>query len=206
MKFTLSTAILTGFATLASAQSPQMPGLAPNCNRYHYVQSGDTCAVIAAANGISVAQFLSWNSEVNAGCTNLWLNYFVCTGVSSSGGTTTATVTSTADNGGTTTTNTVTSTNDNGGTTTTATVTSTAGNGGTTTTSGGPTSTPTNTSPQMPGLPSTCWLFHTVETGDTCEIIAASYGVTLAQFYAWNPEINSTCTNLWLGFAVCVGA
>ncbi|KAK0666031.1 hypothetical protein QBC41DRAFT_339383 [Cercophora samala] len=196
MKFTLSAALLTGLASLASAQSPQMPGLSPSCNRYHYVQSGDTCAVIAAANGISIAQFLSWNPEVNAGCTNLWLNYFVCTGVS-------ATTSSTAGNGGTTLI-TVTSTAGNGGTTT-GTATSTAGNGGTTTTSTGATSTPTNTAPQMPGLPSNCSLFHTVVTGDTCEVIAASYGISLAAFAAWNPEVNSTCTNLWLGFAVCVG-
>ncbi|KAK4205398.1 hypothetical protein QBC40DRAFT_156814, partial [Triangularia verruculosa] len=64
------------------AQSPQMPGIVANCNRYHYVQSGDTCGAIAAINGINLTQFLSWNTEVDVNCTNLWLNYFVCTGVS----------------------------------------------------------------------------------------------------------------------------
>ncbi|KAK4172182.1 hypothetical protein QBC36DRAFT_315088 [Triangularia setosa] len=204
MKFALSTALLTGLASLASAQSPQMPGLDPNCNRYHYVQSGDTCAVIASINGISVPQFLSWNSEINGECTNLWLNYFVCTGVSATTSTavggTTATQTSNAGGGGTT--ENPTSTVGNGGTTENPT--STAGGGGTATTTGG--SIPTNTSPAMPGLPASCWLFHTVGAGDTCEVIVSRYGISLGAFYAWNPEINTTCTNLWLGFAVCVGA
>ncbi|KAK0744621.1 hypothetical protein B0T21DRAFT_280736 [Apiosordaria backusii] len=156
MKFTLSTALLTGLAALVSAQSPQMPGLAANCNRYHYVQSGDTCAVVAANNGISVAQFLSWNTAVDSGCTNLWLGYYVCTGVSGS------------------------------------------------LTGGG--SFPTSTSEPMPGLPASCWRFHTVAAGDTCEVIVSRYGISLGSFYAWNPTLNSGCTNMWLGHAVCVGA
>lgn len=45
--------------------SPTMPGLAPNCDGFYKVSSGDTCDVIAKSNGITTAQFKSWNTEIN---------------------------------------------------------------------------------------------------------------------------------------------
>ncbi|KAK2760453.1 LysM domain-containing protein [Colletotrichum kahawae] len=62
----------------APSNSPAMPGLAANCNAFYKVSSGDQCGTIAAKHGISTAQFRSWNREVNADCTNLWLGYYVC--------------------------------------------------------------------------------------------------------------------------------
>ncbi|KAH7028810.1 uncharacterized protein B0I36DRAFT_410324 [Microdochium trichocladiopsis] len=59
-------------------------------------------------------------------------------------------------------------------------------------------------SPTMPGLASNCDAFHKVASGDNCAAIATKYGISGAQFSSWNSEIDKDCTNLWLGYYVCV--
>ncbi|KAI1281721.1 carbohydrate-binding module family 50 protein [Xylaria sp. FL0933] len=76
---------------------------------------------------------------------------------------------------------------------TTSTTTSPTGNG---------VSTP---SPVQTGIVGNCDMFYYVQSGDTCSIIAAKYGITLAQFYAWNPAVGSSCLSLGLNDYVCVG-
>ncbi|KAL8381807.1 hypothetical protein RB595_005866 [Gaeumannomyces hyphopodioides] len=63
-----------------------MPGIIATCNRFYKIVSGDTCDTVARKNGVTVAQFRSWNSEINASCSNLWLDYFVCVGAPGGGG------------------------------------------------------------------------------------------------------------------------
>ncbi|KAK3934192.1 hypothetical protein QBC46DRAFT_325534 [Diplogelasinospora grovesii] len=63
-----------------SGPTPQMPGIVSNCKSFHLVQSGDNCFNIDNAVGITLAQFLSWNKDVDANCDNLWLGYYVCVG------------------------------------------------------------------------------------------------------------------------------
>jgi len=46
------------------------------------VRSGDSCYTIELAQGVTLAQLLSWNTQVNSLCTNLWLGYYICIGVS----------------------------------------------------------------------------------------------------------------------------
>lgn len=58
-----------------------MPGIAPTCDRFYKVKSGDNCDTIASRNEISVTQLRAWNTEINAACTNLWLDYYICTHV-----------------------------------------------------------------------------------------------------------------------------
>ncbi|KAJ8121084.1 hypothetical protein ONZ43_g2376 [Nemania bipapillata] len=72
----------------------------------------------------------------------------------------------------------------------------------TTTTSGNGVTTP---SPTQAGVVSNCNKFHLVVSGDDCYDLAATSGITLDNFYAWNPTVGSTCANLWLGYYVCVG-
>lgn len=60
------------------AETP-MPGIVSNCSRFYKVVSGDSCDGIAQKQGITVANFRRWNTEINAGCTNLWLDALVCT-------------------------------------------------------------------------------------------------------------------------------
>ncbi|KAK4443888.1 hypothetical protein QBC34DRAFT_310143 [Podospora aff. communis PSN243] len=62
------------------------------------------------------------------------------------------------------------------------------------------------TGPTFPNMAANCNAFHTVVSGDGCISISALYGITLAQFYEWNPDIEDDCaTNFWLGSAYCVG-
>lgn len=64
-----------------SGPTPQMPGIVENCQSFHQVASGDSCWSIYTDAGISFEQFLSYNSDVDSSCSNLWLGYYVCTGV-----------------------------------------------------------------------------------------------------------------------------
>lgn len=93
---TLITASKVNSAAAAAAPSPTQPGIAANCNAYHLVASGETCASIATTAGISLTDFYSWNSGVGSGCTALWLGYYVCVGVGSTATTTTTSTTTTA--------------------------------------------------------------------------------------------------------------
>lgn len=62
----------------------------------------------------------------------------------------------------------------------------------------------TTPTPYQPGMASNCDQFHLVSSGDQCGLIASQYGITLSQFYAWNPAVNSSCAYLDLGNYVCV--
>ncbi|KAJ5195956.1 hypothetical protein N7449_006435 [Penicillium cf. viridicatum] len=56
-----------------------------------------------------------------------------------------------------------------------------------------------------PGYISTCDKFYKVVSGDSCYSIAQAYGITLDEFYEWNPDVGDDCSGLWLGYGVCVG-
>ncbi|KAL7934419.1 hypothetical protein V8C35DRAFT_327295 [Trichoderma chlorosporum] len=146
-----------------STPGPVQTGIVGNCNSFHLVVSGDTCADIASKSGISLDSFYAWNPAVKNDCTQLLVGDYVCVGII-------------------------------GGTTAKPTSTSTKlGNG---------ISTP---GPIQTGMIGTCNKFHLVVSGDTCADIASNNGVTLANFYAWNPAVKTDCTSLILGDYVCVG-
>lgn len=76
----------TPFATTFPEPPAQtQPGVNPNCNLWRLVQSGDNCEVIAqgVGNGVTAQDIIAWNPAVGAQCTNLWLSYYACVGVSS---------------------------------------------------------------------------------------------------------------------------
>jgi hypothetical protein len=50
-----------------------------------------------------------------------------------------------------------------------------------------------------------CNKFYYVKSGDGCWDIANSNGVSLDDFYAWNPAVGTGCASLWPDFYVCVG-
>lgn len=72
----------------------------------------------------------------------------------------------------------------------------------TTTTSGNGIATPT---PTQAGMTANCKKFYLVKSGDGCYDIAASYGIDLSNFYAWNPAVKTDCSGLWPDYYVCVG-
>ncbi|KAI0861730.1 hypothetical protein F4860DRAFT_474929 [Xylaria cubensis] len=69
---------------------------------------------------------------------------------------------------------------------------------------------PTGAPPACPvpvktGLISNCDSCYKVVDGDSCSGIETSKNITLAEFLAWNPDLNSGCTNLEIGYNYCVG-
>lgn len=46
--------------------------------KYYTVFSGDSCASISLANGISLSNFYFLNPTINSTCGNLWTNYAYC--------------------------------------------------------------------------------------------------------------------------------
>lgn len=73
----------TSTSLAPSATVTPQPGAIKTCNAYHVVKSGDECATIAEANGISLETFYKWNPQVGSDCRTLWLGYGVCVSVSS---------------------------------------------------------------------------------------------------------------------------
>ncbi|GAA83940.1 class V chitinase [Aspergillus luchuensis IFO 4308] len=47
-------------------------GIASDCTEFYYAVQGDTCATIAAAYGITLAEFNEWNPAVGTDCAGLW--------------------------------------------------------------------------------------------------------------------------------------
>ena len=62
-------------------------------------------------------------------------------------------------------------------------------------------STPT---PVLPGMVDGCDKFHLVGEGDGCWDMANTAGISLDDFYAWNPQAAPDCAGLWLGYYVCL--
>ncbi|KAH7014605.1 uncharacterized protein B0I36DRAFT_369543 [Microdochium trichocladiopsis] len=69
-----------------------------------------------------------------------------------------------------------------------------------------PTDGPVTPSPTQDGIASGCQKYHKAVSGDTCQGIVNKYGgLTLQQFYAWNPAVGTSCASLWLDYYYCVG-
>ncbi|KAF8142415.1 hypothetical protein K438DRAFT_1470159, partial [Mycena galopus ATCC 62051] len=76
-------------------------GQARSCSPTYTVKSGDTCSAIASAHGLTVAQLLSYNPSINAGCTNLAIAEVLCLDPGGGGGGGTCTQTYTVKSGDT---------------------------------------------------------------------------------------------------------
>ncbi|KAI1817849.1 hypothetical protein GGS20DRAFT_531057 [Poronia punctata] len=56
------------------------------------------------------------------------------------------------------------------------------------------------------GYVENCTATYTVASGDQCGAIRDQFNnFTLEEFYAWNPEVDSACSNLYPGERVCIG-
>ncbi|KAL3433375.1 hypothetical protein BDV09DRAFT_186749 [Aspergillus tetrazonus] len=60
-----------------------------------------------------------------------------------------------------------------------------------------PTSTP-------PGTTTECYEWYVIQSGDYCGKVQDQFGITFAQFQAWNPALADDCSNLLLDVAYCV--
>ncbi|RWA13205.1 hypothetical protein EKO27_g1909 [Xylaria grammica] len=59
--------------------------------------------------------------------------------------------------------------------------------------------------PVKAGLIGNCDSCYKVVSGDSCDAILTSNNISLTEFRAWNPDLNSGCTNLEIGYNYCVG-
>jgi hypothetical protein len=129
------------------------------------VASGDDCGTIEIKYGVTLQQFIVFNTYIDTACNNLFLNYSYCVSgipISSSSSTTTSVATTTSS----------------------------------------AVATPT---PTQSGMASRCTVFYEAQPNDGCYDIAQEYGITLDDFYAWNPAVGNDCSGLWPDYYYCVG-
>ncbi|KAL5337117.1 hypothetical protein BJX70DRAFT_389455 [Aspergillus crustosus] len=214
--------------TTTSSNSPQQTGIAENCNKFYFVESGNTCAEIAIDNGITLSNFYLWNPAVGTLCNGLQAGYYVCVGVSGIPTTNTTRVTtstSTATSGPSPTQSGIspdctTYYNAQPGDSCWTIITEKytyltsalfyAWNPAVGSTcqylqSGYYYCVATKDAAPMPDTISTCVEWHQIVSGDTCWLIESEYGITATQFGRWNPSVGASCESLWLGYFVCVG-
>ncbi|KAK4164085.1 hypothetical protein QBC43DRAFT_211865 [Cladorrhinum sp. PSN259] len=176
------------------------PGTIATCSCFTTVHGADanytTCAQVAEDAKISLSNLITWNPWVGTNCDKGLFSGLtgtqdraVCIGVNSTATTPVAT--------GTTATRTLGPTSSAGPSGTSSTRT-TAASSATTTASGPP-------APTQTGIVSSCNKYYVTKAGDGCWAIANQFGITVDQFYAWNPAVGADCANLWVDYAYCVG-
>ncbi|KAF2223462.1 hypothetical protein BDZ85DRAFT_249410 [Elsinoe ampelina] len=77
----------TTTSSTPSGPSPTQPGLITACKTFHKVVSGDTCQILVDKyRTFSLADFYKWNPDVGSSCASLFLDYYVCIGISGGNG------------------------------------------------------------------------------------------------------------------------
>ncbi|ATY64808.1 uncharacterized protein A9K55_005176 [Cordyceps militaris] len=59
---------------------PPQPSMVDYCNKFIFVNKGDQCGAVASKAGVSLDDFVKWNSA-GADCSGLWANSYACVGV-----------------------------------------------------------------------------------------------------------------------------
>ncbi|KAF9559712.1 hypothetical protein CPC08DRAFT_637416, partial [Agrocybe pediades] len=226
------TNIALGSAYCVASNSTSSPGngsIPPNvaagtitagCTQYYTVISGDSCSAIDSQFGITLAQFITMNPEVNSGCTNIAVGSTYCVASSNS----TSTVPSNVAPGTVTTGCTQYYTVISGDSCSTIesrfgislsqfiTMNPEVNSGCTNIAIGLAYCVASSSSSTVPSnvaagtITAGCTQYYTVVSGDSCGVIDSRFGITLAQFIAMNPEVNSGCTNIIPGSAYCVAS
>jgi hypothetical protein len=65
-------------AVSKAVSSKLAPGVTTNCAKYYNVQGGDFCLRLSEKFGISFDHFRTLNTQLDGGCSNLWLGYDYC--------------------------------------------------------------------------------------------------------------------------------
>jgi hypothetical protein len=68
----------SAYYTTAIPAKPTSNGTIADCGNYYDVASGDDCGTISLQAKISFPDLRSFNTQLNAQCTNLWLGYSYC--------------------------------------------------------------------------------------------------------------------------------
>ncbi|CZR65826.1 uncharacterized protein PAC_15726 [Phialocephala subalpina] len=219
------------YITTAIPASPTPSGTITNCGLYYTVEAGDDCSFVSEKFGLTFSDFINLNPSIDSACPNLILGddycriqrhyhqstrninfevlsngYILCRSskCNSSGNYTILLTWYTVVSGD--------SCSDVAAAygltlaefialTPMSTRRVTASGRVTATACLGSVITPT---PTQTGMVSSCTVFYEAKSSDGCYDIATAYGITLDQFYAWNPAVGA-CANLWPGYYYCVG-
>ncbi|KAH7128638.1 LysM domain-containing protein [Dendryphion nanum] len=60
---------------------PTQPNLVSNCDAFYFVKAEENCADIAKKNGITLAQFQTWNPKAGTNCAGLWAEAYACVSI-----------------------------------------------------------------------------------------------------------------------------
>ncbi|KAM0511472.1 hypothetical protein ACHAPE_009826 [Trichoderma viride] len=170
----------TGLLLLSQLHLARGAMLAPRqqvtCNFATAASAGDTCQSFSAEWGLTEQTFESLNPGISCPDLVAGQNYCVVGSVASGGGSSTTSSSSQA----------------------------TSSTFITTTKSSTSSQIPTSSSsapdqPQQTGTVTNCNKFYLVQSGDTCPAIEAQFGISMSQFIAWNPSVNTA------GYYYCVG-
>ncbi|RYP41945.1 hypothetical protein DL768_010420 [Monosporascus sp. mg162] len=82
-----------------STPTPTQSGMVGTCNKFHYVEKGQSCADVLGLYNLNIETFYSWNKGVGETCSSMWAQVYVCVGVVGTSTTTTATSATTTGNG-----------------------------------------------------------------------------------------------------------
>ncbi|BDD54501.1 hypothetical protein MPDQ_004974 [Monascus purpureus] len=171
----------TRTASASPMPTPSTPaGTVSDCADYWLVGENDNCTTITTASGISLDDLVAWNPSIKPDCSGLAPNTYICVGVPSNASTTSSSSLSASPTG-----------------TITASVSTTP-----TTTSAATGATP---SPVQTDMVNGCIRFYYVQPNNDCYDIALDAGVSLSDFYSWNPAVKSDCSGLQASVFVCVG-
>ena len=177
------------------------PSLFPSSNT-SAATALNSCSNVAKTYAIRVEDLRRWNPSLPAGTScALQKGLSYCVGGGSSDGQTATTIEPPTGTGSSTSTSKLTSTSNS----TSKPITTSSARPSTTSTAN-----PSTTSVAAPpgqtqtGTIATCKTYHKVVAGDGCWDIANAFGITLDDFYKWNPGVGTDCSALWLDYYVCV--
>ncbi|KAJ3957265.1 hypothetical protein N0V92_006176 [Colletotrichum tropicale] len=187
--------------TTVPASMPTQTGVVSGCTQFWLVSPSDTCDTIIEDSGVANATiFHAWNPAVGSDCAGLKVDYYVC--VSTSEWETIAPISTVTISAGQTIVPSTTVASNSASASASSSTTSSAGASTTTSTA------VTTPSPFMPGMVDGCVRFYFRGSDAAalyCYDIASYAGIALSDFYTWNPQVGTDCTNLWADTWYCIG-
>ncbi|KAK5654287.1 hypothetical protein OQA88_7464 [Cercophora sp. LCS_1] len=66
------------YYTSATPAHPTQAGTISECGEFYLVVAGDDCSTVILRFGLNFTQLQTYNTYLNIGCTNLWLDYDIC--------------------------------------------------------------------------------------------------------------------------------
>ncbi|KAF9480695.1 hypothetical protein BDN70DRAFT_877257 [Pholiota conissans] len=166
------------------------PGTTSACGAWYLVQPNNFCIQVVLNNSITLDDFLTLNPEVNQNCTNLWADYYYCVAPFPPLTPTTAAPSLTAN---------ATSFHFFSSALPTPVTSSEVFIPYPSVT---PAPVPSNLAPGS--LQFGCNFYYNVTSKDNCTSIESLFGLTDAQFKAFNPGATKNCPTLTAGESVCV--